>query len=306
MINITLRQLRYFEALARHGHFGRAAAACAISQPALSVQIKEMEAELGAPLFERGARQVRLTALGQDVARHVRGILGRVDELADIARAAGAGLVGRLRLGIIPTVAPYLLPRVAAALSQTHPGLDIHIRETLTGRLIEELLEARLDAAIVALPVSEAALTEVALFEESFVLVRPAGDAGRPAPDAQALRDMRLLLLEEGHCFRDQALAVCDIRTAATRPRARLDASSLSTLVQMVAAGLGVTLIPEMAVPVETGAADVSVTRIRGRQPGRTVGMIWRRSSPLAGQLEDVAQAVRAAGGAVPAGPAAQ
>jgi len=291
MANITLKQMKYFEALVRHGHFGRAAAACSISQPALSVQIRELEAELGAPLFERGARRVRLTALGEDVAQRVRAILGAVEELGDVARAGGQGLSGRLRLGVIPTIGPYLLPRVIAALSQAHPEIEFHVRETLTERLIGEMLDGRLDTAIVALPVSERTLEEVPLFEESFVLVRPAQDADKPVPDAEDLREMRLLLLEEGHCFRDQALSFCNLRTAS--PREALDASSLSTLVQMVGAGVGVTLIPEMAVPVETRSADVSITRFRTPEPTRTVGMIWRRTSPLAPQLHRLADVVR-------------
>lgn len=294
MTNISLKQLRYFESLARHGHFGRAAAACAISQPALSVKIREMEEELGAALFERGARHVRLTAVGVEVASRVHGILGAVDELGDIARAGGDRLAGRLRLGVIPTIGPYLLPRVIAALSASHPGLDIHVRETLTERLIQELRDGRLDAAIVALPVSEKALTEEMLFEESFVLVRPAGDADKPVPDANTLREMRLLLLEEGHCFRDQALSFCNIRSALSREG--LDASSLATLVQMVGAGMGVTLIPEMAVPVETRSADVALARFDGPQPVRRVGMIWRSSSPLDSHLRRIADDVRAAG----------
>lgn len=293
MTNITFKQLRYFEALARHGHFGRAAEASAISQPALSVQIKELEAELGAPLFERGARQVRLTALGEEFATRVHDILRAVDELGDLARARGDELVGRVRIGIIPTIAPYLLPRIVGQLSLTHRGIDIHIRETLTEKLIRELHDGRLDTAIVALPVSEPSLAEEALFEESFVLVRPAEDEGKPVPDAEALARMRLLLLEEGHCFRDQALSFCNLRSAL--PRDGLDGSSLSTLVQMVAAGIGVTLIPEMAVPVETRSASVSVARFGNPQPSRMVGMIWRKSSPLAPRLQQIADVVRTA-----------
>jgi len=302
MVNVSLKQLRYFEALARHGHFGRAAAACTISQPALSVKIRELEEELGAPLFERGARRVRLTALGEDVAARVRAILGAVDELGDIARAGGDRLAGRLRLGVIPTIGPYLLPRVIGALARTHPGIDIHVRETLTGRLIGEMRDGRLDTAIVALPVSEPALSEVDLFEEEFVLVRPAPAPGGPPPGPDALRAMRLLLLEEGHCFRDQALSFCNIRPA--EPREGLDASSLSTLVQMAGAGMGVTLIPEMAVAVETRSADVAVTRLAPPRPSRRVGMIWRRTSPLAGQLERIAEVVRSAAIAPRHGPA--
>ncbi len=291
MINLTLKQLRYFDALARHGHFGRAAEACAISQPALSMQIKELEETLGTVLVERGTRQIRLTRFGEETAQRVTGILRAVDELGDMARASRDRLVGRLRVGIIPTIAPYLLPGIVDTLSDIHPDLDLLIRETLTPTLIQELREGRLDTAIVALPVSEPSLTEAALFEEKFLLVRPAADADTPVPDSDRLREMRLLLLEEGHCFRDQALSFC--RLAPSAPRETLDASSLSTLVQMVSAGFGVTLIPEMARSVETRSAAVSIARFPDPQPARTVGMVWRRTSPLAGQLTGIAEIIR-------------
>lgn len=288
---ITLRQLRYFAALTRQGHFGRAAEACAISQPALSMQIRELEAALGGVLVERSARHVALTPLGQQVASRVQDILAAVDDLADVARAAREQIAGRLRIGMIPTVAPYLLPKVIGDLARTHPDLDLHVREALTSKLIEELADGRLDAAIVALPVSEPTLSEMALFSEKFLLVRPARDEGAPVPSSRRLREMRLLLLEEGHCFRDQALSFCDLETPATREV--LDASSLSTLVQMVAAGMGVTLIPEMAVAVETRAAAVSVAHFGKPEPQRTIGMVWRRTSPLADKLFELSQHVR-------------
>jgi LysR family hydrogen peroxide-inducible transcriptional activator len=291
MDQVTLKQLRYFDALARHCHFGRAAEACAISQPALSMQIKEMEEALGGVLIERGARQVRLTNFGEKVAERVRDILRSADELGDFARASRDRLVGPLRIGMIPTIAPYLLPTVIANLARMHPELDIHVRETLTPRLIEELAEGRLDTAIVALPVSEPSLAEVALFAENFLLVRPGNDEGTPVPSRQTLREMRLLLLEEGHCFRDQALSFCNMQSSS--PREVLDASSLSTLVQMASAGIGVTLIPEMAVAVETRSASVSVARFKNPQPSRTVGMIWRKTSPLARQLLQISEVVR-------------
>lgn len=207
MSNLTLKQFRYFEALAQHRHFGHAADACGISQPALSMQIKELEGQLDVVLFERAARQVRLTRFGEDFAPRVRDILRCVDEVEDLARLAQSSLSGRLRIGVIPTIAPYLLPSFLGQLTLSHPTLDIHIRETLTPRLIEELSQGRIDAAIVALPVSEPAFEEVAIFEEDFVLIRPDADAHSPVPDAQGLAKMQLLLLEEGHCFRDQALA---------------------------------------------------------------------------------------------------
>lgn len=293
MNNVTLKQLRYFEALSRLGHFGQAAEVCAISQPALSMQIKELEAALGATLVERGGRRLRLTGVGEALAARARDILQSVDDLSDLARATADRPLGRLRLGVIPTVAPYLLPQVAGALTRAYPGLDLNLRETLTPRLLTELSERRLDAALVALPVSEPGLTEVALFTESFVLVRPAADAGLPVPSPEHLREMRLLLLEEGHCFRDQALSFCNLSPSA--PREILDGSSLGTLVQMVGAGIGVTLIPDMAVPVETRSAPVALARFPAPQPQRTIGLVWRKASPMAPRLRQIAATIRAA-----------
>ena len=192
---------------------------------------------------------------------------------------------------MIPTVAPYLLPTIIGNLTRLHPEIDIHVRETTTPKLIQELGEGRLDTAIVALPVSEPSLTEVALFAENFLLVRPGEDEGTPVPTSKTLREMRLLLLEEGHCFRDQALSFCKMQSSP--PREVLDASSLSTLVQMVSAGIGVTLIPEMAVAVETRSASVSVARFKSPKPSRTIGMIWRKTSPLTKQFLQIAEVVR-------------
>lgn len=293
MMNLTLKQLRYLDALAAQGHFGRAASICAVSQPALSMQIKELEDSLGLALVERGGRQVRLTEFGARFVAKAREVLAQVEDMGEMARAAQDQLMGRLRLGVIPTIAPYLLPQIMTALGHSHAGLDLHVRETQTHRLLADVEAGLLEAAIVALPVSEPGLTEVALFDEPFVLVRPGSEAGRPVPDARAMAEMRLLLLEEGHCFRDQALEFCGISGVG---REALDASSLSTLVQMVDAGIGVTLLPEMAVRLETRSTQVDVTAFPGAQPPtRTVGMVWRRSSPLAAQLNDIAQVVRAA-----------
>ena len=290
MTNLTLKQFRYFEALAQHGHFGHAADASGISQPALSMQIKEMEADLGVALFERGPRHVRLTRFGEEFAPRVRDILRSVDEVSDLARLSQNTLSGRLRIGVIPTIAPYLLPSFIGQLTHDHPTLDLQIRETLTSRLIEELAQGRIDAAIVALPVPEPSFEEVEIFEENFVLIRPDIDADRAVPDAADLAKMQLLLLEEGHCFRDQALAFCSMRSPLQREE--LDGSSLSTLVQLVGAGIGVTLIPDMAVSVETRSANVSVARFKGVQPKRTIGMIWRKTSPLADQFRLIADIV--------------
>ncbi|MEL7262386.1 MAG: LysR substrate-binding domain-containing protein [Pseudomonadota bacterium] len=289
MANITLKQLRYFEAVARTRHFGKAADACAVSQPALSVQVRDLEETLGLALLERGPRSVRLTSFGEAFLTRARAILRDVDALSDLARAAHDGLTGRLRLGVIPTIAPYLLPTVLPALSKARPGIDVHIRESVTPRLVHELLDGKLDAAIVALPLGEPALIEAPLFDEDMVLVRPQADANAVVPTPDQLAAMRLLLLEEGHCFRDQALSFCNVGTAA---REGLDGSALSTLVQMVGAGLGVTLIPEMAVPVEARAAPVDIARFAAPAPQRSVGMVWRKTNPMADHLAELAQIV--------------
>lgn len=294
MKSLSMRHLRYFEALAQHGHFGRAAEACAISQPALSVQIREMEDRLGAPLVERGPREIRLTSFGETFAVRVRDILRSVDELSDLARASQSRLVGPLRIGVIPTVAPYLLPTLVNSLSRRYPDLDVRPREAITRKLVDELLGGRLDAAIVALPVSEPSLTEVALFDEEFVLVRPLRDAQKPVPNPEMLREMKLLLLEEGHCFRDQALSFCNM--SSSLPRDLMEGSTLSTLVQMVGADIGVTLIPEMAVRIETRSASVSVASLPEPRPTRTVGMVWRRTNPFSDQLAAIADLFRDTG----------
>ena len=291
---LSMKHLRYFEALSQHGHFGRAAEACAISQPALSIQMKELEDILGAPLIERGPRQISLTPLGTDFALRVRAILQAVEELGDLVRASFGPLTGRLRLGVIPTVAPYLLPRIMQDLTARYPDLDLRPREAITQRLVEDLIEGRLDTALVALPVSEPGLTEYPLFDEEFVLVRPQSDADKPVPNPETLREMRLLLLEEGHCFRQQALSFCKLGSAL--PRDLMEGSSLTTLVQMVGAGIGVTLIPQMAVAVETRSAPVSVARLPEPRPTRRIGLVWRKTNPLASQLAQMADLIRTSG----------
>lgn len=289
-MNISMRHLRYLEALVRHGHFGRAAEACSITQPALSIQIRELEEIVGTPLVERSARGVRPTGLGEVFAGRARDILRAVDELGELARASRATFSGPLRLGVIPTIAPYLLPRLVVALAERLPGIDLRPREAVTGTLLADLLDGRLDVALLALPVSEPALVECPLFDEEFLLVRSARDEA-PAPMIEDLRRMRLLLLEEGHCFRDQALAYC--RLPSLRSGDVIEGNSLTTLVQLVGAGLGVTLVPEMAVAVETGSAPVAATRLPEPRPTRTVGMVWRRSNPLASRFESMAEMLR-------------
>lgn len=287
---ISIRHLRYFAALAQHRHFGRAADACAISQPALSLQIKDLEDLLDAPLVERDHRQIRLTSLGEAFASRAHDILRAVDELADLARASSQSLAGDLRIGMIPTVAPYLLPAVIRRLGELFPAVDLRPREAVTQKLIEDLTNGRLDVAIVALPVLEPVLQELPLFEEEFVLVRPSADRMKPPPCPDTLREMRLLLLEEGHCFRDQALAFCNMAPGA--PKDLMEGSSLSTLVRMVGAGIGVTLIPEMAVAPETASVDVNAVRLALPRPSRTIGLVWRKTNPLAGRFAQIGEVV--------------
>ncbi|MFM7336246.1 MAG: hydrogen peroxide-inducible genes activator [Tabrizicola sp.] len=293
MTQITMKHLRYFDALARHRHFGRAAEASSISQPALSLQVKELEDILGAALVERGARQIRLTELGEDFALRAREVLRAVDELGSLARASAGPLSGRLRLGVIPTVAPYLLPQVMRHLARNHPDLDLRPREAVTPKLVRDLGEGRLDLALVALPVSEPSFTEVELFDEEFLLVRHQAAAGHPLPALVDLPLMPLLLLEEGHCFRDQAIAFCKLPPS---PAGEImEGSSLTTLVQMVGAGIGVTLIPEMAAEVELRSAPVVLHRLPDPRPKRTIGLVWRRSNPLADRYAELAEGLRTA-----------
>lgn len=293
MTKITLKHLRYFDALASHRHFGRAAEASAISQPAISLQVKELEDILGAPLVERGARQIGLTALGEEVAARGREVLRAVDELGSLARAATGPLSGRLRLGVIPTVAPYLLPQVMRELAGRFSDLDLRPREAVTPKLLRDLAEGRLDLAILALPASEPSLVEHVLLDEEFLLVRHESADGLPIPPLADLPAAPLLLLEEGHCFRDQAIAACKM------PRGPageiMEGSSLSTLVQMVGAGIGVTLIPEMAAEVERRSAPVVLHRLPEPRPGRRIGLVWRRSNPLSDRFTDLAEGLRGA-----------
>ena len=294
MINLTLKHFRYFDALARFGHFGRAAEASGITQPALSAQIKELESMLGAPLVERASRQIRLTTLGEEFLERARKVLLDVEEMSELARKPHGPLQGKLRMGIIPTVAPYLLPETIRRLSVALPALDLYPRETVTQSLLDDLLRSRLDFVIAALPVSEPSLREFALFDEEFVLVRSAADAVKPVPAPERLQEMKLLLLEEGHCFRDQALSFCNIRPS--NPSLLMEGSSLATLVQMVDAGLGLTLLPEMAVPLETYGTSVTISRFSQNKPKRTIGMVWRKTSPLENQFMGLGALIRQIG----------
>lgn len=277
---ITLRQLRYFEAVARHLHFGRAAEECGVSQPALSQQIRELEEDLGLPLLERGTRRIALTAKGAEIARRGLRILGDVRDLTDFAHHGGALLSGSLKLGVIPSVAPYLLPKVLPRVHETYPLLELQLRETRTDQLVDELLQGHLDLVLMALPSSEPGLDSLALFEDRFLLAAKAGhktDASHLATPDSITPD-RLLLLEEGHCLRDQALKYCGI-SRSERVNG-FGAASLATIMQMVANGYGVTLLPEICADVEARDDRITLSRFAEPEPRREIGLVWRSSSP--------------------------
>jgi LysR family hydrogen peroxide-inducible transcriptional activator len=277
---ITLRQLRYLVALAEHRHFGRAADACAVTQPALSMQIRDLEKTLGIALVERRPNDVMLTDLGAEVARHAERVLLAARDLEDFAKHRGRILSGRLHLGIIPTLGPYVLPKVLPVLHQRYPDLRIELRETQTKVLLEELNHGVLDVAMLALPVTESGLETLKLFDDAFLLAVPAADprpeTARVTPDD--IDPPQLILLEEGHCLRDQALALC--ASAHGNPEICLGATSLTTVMQMVANGYGTTLVPKVAVDVEVRDERVKLLRFAAPEPGRVVGLAWRRTSP--------------------------
>jgi LysR family hydrogen peroxide-inducible transcriptional activator len=281
---ITLRQLRYFRALAEHGHFGRAAEACAVTQPALSMQIRELERFLGAELVERRPGEIALTEIGIEVARRGERILAASRDLVDLARHASRILSGRLMLGVIPSLAPYVLPKMLPRLQRRYPDLRLELRETQTKALIEELLRGTLDVLMLALPISEPEIETMRLFDDPFLFAVPAGDP-RPKTLRVSARDIdprQLILLEEGHCLREQALAYCadSRRGDAGNGSMGLGATSLTTVMEMVANGYGVTLVPEIALGVELRDKRVKLLRFAPPQPGRTIGLAWRHTSP--------------------------
>jgi LysR family transcriptional regulator, hydrogen peroxide-inducible genes activator len=276
---VTLRQLRYLDALAESLHFGQAADACAISQPALSMQIKELEDELGASLVERRKSGIVLTAEGEEIVRRGRAILASTRDLIDYAKHRGRVLSGTLRLGAIPSIAPYLLPAALPRLQRRFPELVLQLRETITETLVRELIGGDLDLILVALPVDDPELETLPLFDDKFVLAARAAKTKRRASATKMLAEERLLLLEEGHCLRDQALSFC--RLVSPEARESFGASSLATIMQMVAFGHGVTLLPEMAVASELrGRGDIRLLRFPAPEPAREIGLAWRKTSP--------------------------
>jgi LysR family transcriptional regulator, hydrogen peroxide-inducible genes activator len=275
---ITLRQLRYLTALARHRHFGRASEDCAVTQPALSMQVRELEREIGAELVERRPGDVALTDTGIEVAQRAERILAATRDLVDFARHRDV-LSGPLKLGIIPTLAPYVLPRVLPRLQAGYPRLRLEVRETQTKTLLEELVRGALDCVMLALPVEGADIETLKLFDDPFLLAVPAADE-QPQHEHVSVDDVdqrRLILLEEGHCLREQALAFC--ATTRRDAHASLGATSLATVMQMVANGYGVTLLPQVAAEAEVRDNRVNLLRFAEPEPARTIGLAWRRTS---------------------------
>jgi LysR family transcriptional regulator, hydrogen peroxide-inducible genes activator len=298
MTMVTLRQLRYLSALARHGHFGRAAEACAVTQPALSMQIRDLERLLGVAVVERRPGDVILTDVGREIARRGEEVLTASRDLVDFARHRSGLLTGRLMLGVIPSLAPYLLPRILPLLQSRFPELGLELRETQTRQLIEDIKSGALDAAMLALPVGEPDIDTMELFEDLFLLAVPAGDPRTEAMRVAAddIDPNRLILLEDGHCLRDQALAFC--ATAARRGASGtgstvFGASSLTTVMQMVAGGYGVTLIPQIAADVEKRDERVKFLRLENPEPGRSIGLAFRRTSPRKADFAALGEVVR-------------
>jgi LysR family hydrogen peroxide-inducible transcriptional activator len=287
----TFQQLRYLVAIADAGTFGAAADEEFVTQPAISAQIKELERKLGVTLFERSSRGVFMTMQGSEVVERARVILRDMKDLVGSTHYEGDHLRGRIGLGVIPTLAPYVLPNVVRFIMSTHPKAELHIHELQTIHLLDSLRRGVIDLGLLALPVGSEEFTTESIGLDSFVLAmsesHPLAKEKSPVK-LDVLRDERVILLEEGHCLRDQATQVC--RLVFSEP-SEVQATSMATLAQMVAAGLGVTLLPECAVKIEAAPGRGIVTRkFVGVPPNRTVGLVWRKSSPYFRAFSELAE----------------
>ena len=291
---MNLRDLQYLVALADHRHFGRAAAASFVSQPTLSTQIRKLEEELGVALVERAPRKVMLTPIGHEMAERARRVLGEVEQMREAARRTQDPEAGTVRLGMFPTLGPYLLPHAMPLMRARFPRLELLLVEEKSDVLLERLHEGKLDAALLAMPLHDDQLHVEFLFDEPFLLAAPRHHrlAGRDSLDVGDLAGERLLLLEDGHCLRDQALDVCQLAGASEKSEFR--ATSLETLRQMVAANVGVTLLPTLAVkPPVARSEDIVLLPFRDSHPSRRIAMAWRKSSAMGGFLGQLAQVFR-------------
>lgn len=288
---MNLRDLKYLVALADHMHFGRAAAASFVSQPTLSTQIKKLEDELGVPLVERAPRKVMLTPAGREAAERARRIVAEVEQLKEAARRSQDPEAGTVKLGIFPTLGPYLLPHVVPAIRTRFPRLELLLVEEKSDVLLQRLREGKLDASLLALPVDEEQMHVEFLFEEPFVLAAPEHHplAKRTGLTLAELNDQKLLLLEDGHCLREQALEVC--RLAGANEKSEFRATSLETLRQMVAAEVGMTLLPLLAVqPPVARSKNIHLLGFSDSHPSRRIAMVWRKSSAMNAFLIQLAQ----------------
>jgi LysR family hydrogen peroxide-inducible transcriptional activator len=288
---VNLRDLKYLVALADHMHFGRAAAASFVSQPTLSTQIKKLEDELGVPLVERAPRKVMLTPAGREAAERARRIVAEVEQLKEAARRSQDPEAGTVKLGIFPTLGPYLLPHVVPAIRTRFPRLELLLVEEKSDVLLQRLREGKLDASLLALPVDEEQMHVEFLFEEPFVLAAPEHHplAKRTGLTLAELNDQKLLLLEDGHCLREQALEVC--RLSGANEKSEFRATSLETLRQMVAAEVGMTLLPLLAVqPPVARSENIHLLGFSDSHPSRRIAMVWRKSSAMDAFLIQLAQ----------------
>ena len=291
---MNLRDLKYLVALADHKHFGRAAAACYVSQPTLSTQIKKLEDELGVPLVERAPRKVMLTPAGRDAAERARRIVAEVEQMKEAARRSQDPEAGTVRLGMFPTLGPYLLPHVVPRIRARFPHLELLLVEEKSDVLLSRLREGKLDAGLLALPVADDQLHTEFLFEEPFVLAVPESHplAQRGSLTLAELSHQQLLLLEDGHCLREQALDVC--RLSGANEKSEFRATSLETLRQMVAADVGITLLPTLAVkPPVARSPNIHLLGFSDSHPSRRIAMVWRKSSAMSGFLQVFAQVFR-------------
>lgn len=289
---LSIRQMRYFDALASTLHFRKAAELAHVSQPALSAQIAEMEHYLGARLFERTRRSVVLTEMGEKLVPRIRSILSEIRSLEEMTTQKRGILQGSVRLGIIPTIAPYLVPLLIPQLRADYPDIEIELREAVTSRLIDDLRGGKLDAIIAALPIEDNTLTSRTVFRDRFLIATSVNDSDvLSSPMTQEnVAIERLLLLEEGHCLRDQALAVCN--TMKPRQLVNYGATSMATLLQMVSHGMGLTLIPEIAVRAEANRNPMRIVPFADPEPARDIALVWRKQSERREDFEALAQTI--------------
>ncbi|MBT9569462.1 MAG: hydrogen peroxide-inducible genes activator [Thiobacillus sp.] len=292
---MTLQELRYLVALADHGHFGRAAEACCITQSTLSTQIKKLEDFLGVTLFDRSLKRVTPTPIGREILQAARNIIEESERIRELARHAQDPMDRTLRLGVIPTLGPYYLPHALQLTHKKHPGLRLLLREEMTPQILSHLVEGKLDAGLLALPVEDDALRVEPLFYEPFFAALPAGHA-LAKHDVLRVSDLmneKLLLLDEGHCLRDQALDVCG---AQSKGREEVRATSLETLRQMVGMELGVTLLPALAVDAgpRVNRKAVEIRPFKKPAPGRMIGLVWRKRAPFPETFERLAATLKA------------